>query len=600
MPFYPEELVEEVRMRNDIVDVISQEVRLQKRGNTYVGLCPFHNEKTPSFTVSAGKQMYYCFGCGAGGNVIGFVKAYHNYSFPEAMEMLAERAGIALPKQELSQTEKRREDRRTRLFEVYKMAAAFYYKRLRSEVGTTARRYFEERQLSPETMNRFGLGYSGKYGDELYHYLRKCGYEDELLKDSGLISFDEKRGGRDKFWNRAMFPIMDPNKRVIGFGGRVMGQGEPKYLNSPETMIFDKSKTLYGLHIARASKRPGFLLCEGYMDVIALHQAGFDNAVASLGTAFTQGHANLLKRFTREVYLTFDSDGAGKKAALRAIPILKEAGISAKVISLAPYKDPDELIKAEGAEGYQRRIDEAQNSFLFEITVLQEQYDLRDPKGKTDFYKAVAAKLREFEVDAERNNYLNAVAGRFRIPVADLRALVATEGMVLAGNSYGNREPYRSGIHSKSPLEELQKDPQSLFLSRLAEFPQLYPKVKKKLQADYFSPEIFRILAEALLTQLEEGKADPAGIIETLSEDRQQEATAIFHCPLLLTDQEELTEARIERELQRALITIRESYYKRKSAELEKKGLPATEFLPLWKENEAFRKDIEQDKKIWC
>ena len=242
-------------------------------------------------------------------------------------------------------------------------------------------------------MKKFGLGYSDQYSDDLYRYLRSKGYEDEILKESGLVTIDERRGGYDKFWNRAMFPIMDVHNKVIGFGGRVMGDGEPKYLNSPETPIFDKSRNLYGLNFARTTKKPQFLLCEGYMDVIALHQAGFDNAVASLGTALTAGHANLLKRYTKEVYLTYDSDGAGVKAALRAIPILKEVGITTKVINMRPHKDPDEFIKALGAEAYQDRIDHAENSFMFEIRILEQQYDMKDPESKSAFYHEVAKKL---------------------------------------------------------------------------------------------------------------------------------------------------------------------------------------------------------------
>ena len=381
MAYYSDELIEEVRSRNDIVDVISGYVRLQKKGSTYFGLCPFHNEKTPSFSVSPGKQMYYCFGCGAGGNVFTFIMQYENYTFPEAMEMLADRAGIELPKQEMSAEQRRAADRRARILEVNKLAAKYFYMLLQNPQGELARKYFEKRQLTRETITHFGLGYSDKYSDDLYRYLKKAGYEDDLLKDSGLVTIDERRGGRDKFWNRAMFPIMDANNRVIGFGGRVMGDGEPKYLNSPETIIFDKSRNLYGLNFARQSRKPQILLCEGYMDVIALHQAGFDNAVASLGTAFTSGHASLLKRYTKEVYLTFDSDGAGVRAALRAIPILKEAGLTAKVINMQPYKDPDEFIKALGAEEYQKRIDKAENSFLFEVRILERDYNMQDPES---------------------------------------------------------------------------------------------------------------------------------------------------------------------------------------------------------------------------
>lgn len=227
--------------------------------------------------------------------------------------------------------------------EINKEAAKYFFVLLRGERGKRALDYFKKRALSDETIHKFGLGYSDQYSDDLYRYLRSKGYDDEILKDSGLVTIDEVRGGHDKFWNRAMFPIMDVHNKVIGFGGRVMGDGEPKYLNSPETKIFDKSRNLYGLNFARATKKPQLLLCEGYMDVIALHQAGFDNAVASLGTALTSGHANLLKRYTKEVYLTYDSDGAGIKAALRAIPILKEVGITTKIINMKPYKVPMSL-----------------------------------------------------------------------------------------------------------------------------------------------------------------------------------------------------------------------------------------------------------------
>ena len=379
-------------------------MRLQKKGSTYFGLCPFHNEKTGSFSVSPNKQMYYCFGCGAGGNVFTFLMQYENYTFTEAMQVLADRAGIELPKQEMTGAQKREADKRTKLREINKEAAKYFYKLLRSPRGEKAYAYFRKRELSDETMRKFGLGYSDQYSDDLYRYLRHMGYDDALLKESGLVSIDEVRGGHDKFWNRAMFPIMDVHNRVIGFGGRVMGEGEPKYLNSPETKIFDKSRNLYGLNIARTTRKPQLLLCEGYMDVIALHQAGFDNAVASLGTSLTSGHASLLKRYTKEVYLTYDSDGAGVKAALRAIPILKEVGIITKVINMQPYKDPDEFIKALGAEEYQKRIDQAENSFLFEIRMLEQNYDMNDPESKTAFYNETARRLLAFPEELERNN----------------------------------------------------------------------------------------------------------------------------------------------------------------------------------------------------
>ena len=425
MPYYSDELKEEVRSANDIVDVISGYVRLQKKGNSYVGLCPFHNEKTGSFHVSQNKQLYHCFGCGAGGDVFAFLMEYENFSFKEAMEQLADRVGMTLPVQELTEKEKRESDYRSMLLEVNREAGKYYYMLLRSRRGAHALEYFRGRQLTDETMQKFGLGYADKYSDDLYRYLKGKGYSDQLLKDAGLITVDEVRGAHDKFWNRAMFPIMNVHNKIIGFGGRVMGEGEPKYLNSPETQIFDKSRNLYGLNLARQSRRPQMLLCEGYMDVIALHQAGFDHAVASLGTAFTSGHASLLKRYAKEVYLTFDSDGAGVKAALRALPILKEAGLNAKVIHMEPYKDPDELIKALGADAYQERIDQAENSFLFEIRILEQNYNMADPQGKTAFYNEAARKLLAFSEELERNNYIEAVARKYQIGFENLRRLVA-------------------------------------------------------------------------------------------------------------------------------------------------------------------------------
>lgn len=397
MPYYSDELIEEVRSRNDIVDVIGGYVRLQKKGSTYFGLCPFHNEKTGSFSVSPGKQMYYCFGCGAGGNVFTFLMQYENFTFGEAMQQLADRVGIELPQQEMTSAQKREADKRARLLEINKEAAMYFYRLLRSPRGQNAYQYFKKRELSDETMQRFGLGYSDQYSDDLYRYLRSKGYDDQILKETGLVTIDEVRGGHDKFWNRAMFPIMDVHNRVIGFGGRVMGDGEPKYLNSPETKIFDKSRNLYGLNIARSTRKNQLLLCEGYMDVIALHQAGFTNAVASLGTAFTEQQANLIRRYTDEVLLTYDSDGAGVKAAMRAIPMLRRAGITGKVIHMEPYKDPDEFIKNLGADEFEKRIEEAQNSFFFEIEVTKRNYSMSDPDQKTKFIHEIARKLLVFE-----------------------------------------------------------------------------------------------------------------------------------------------------------------------------------------------------------
>lgn len=530
MPYYSDELVEEIRSGNDIVDVISGYVRLTKKGSTYFGLCPFHNEKTPSFSVSPNKQMYYCFGCGAGGNVITFLMEYENYTFPEALEVLANRIGIELPRQEMTAEQRKASDKRARLLEVNKEAAKYFYTLLRSERGTRAHEYFRNRGLSEETIKKFGLGYSDKYSDDLYRYLRSKGYEDELLKDSGLISIDEKRGGHDKFWNRAMFPIMDVRGKVIGFGGRVMGDGEPKYLNSPETMIFDKSRNLYGLNLARTTKKNQILLCEGYMDVIALHQAGFDNAVAALGTAFTVGHANLLRRYTKEVYLTFDSDGAGIRAAKRAIPILKEAGITAKVINMQPYKDPDEFIKALGAEAYEERIKNAESSFMFEIRIMEEDYDLKDPEGKAAFYNEIAKQLLQFSEELEREVYIEAVAGKYGMGFENLRKLVNKLGTQPELARQVRQQQKGTMPKEKRKKEDGMKQSQKLLLTWLIEEPGLYQRIQEYIHPEDFTEEIYRKAAEILFRQYEEeGKPNLAQIVSLFGEEEQREIAALFN-----------------------------------------------------------------------
>lgn len=565
MAYYSDELIEEVRSRNDIVDVISGYVRLTKKGSTYFGLCPFHNEKTGSFSVSPNKQMYYCFGCGAGGNVFTFLMQYENFSFPEAMEALAERAGIELPKQEMSAQAKKEADKRQILLEINKAAGKYYYMLLRSEHGKQAYEYFKKRELSDATMQKFGLGYSDKYSDDLYRYLRKLGYDDAILKESGLVSIDEVRGGHDKFWNRAMFPIMDVHNKVIGFGGRVMGDGEPKYLNSPETKVFDKSRNLYALNFARQTKKPQMLLCEGYMDVIALHQAGFDNAVASLGTAFTSGHASLLKRYTKEVYLTFDSDGAGIKAALRAIPILKEVGLTAKVINMKPYKDPDEFIKALGAEEYQKRIDAAENSFMFEIRILEQNYDMKDPEGKTAFQTEVAKKLLDFTTELERNNYMEAVADKYHMSFEALQNLVNQLGT--QGGLVKERTPLKSGLNEKKhKKEDGMKQSQKLLLTWLIEYDNLYDKIKDIITPEDFTEDIFRKVAELLYEQKKSGTVNPAQIISLFAEEEEQrEVAELFHARIHEVD----SAAERDKALKETILRVKDNSISYRSAHLE-------------------------------
>ncbi len=559
--YYSEDLVEEIRMKNDIVDVISGYVKLQKRGSNHMGLCPFHNEKSPSFSVSQSKQMYYCFGCGQGGNIFTFIMEYENYSFQEALKFLADRAGVTLPETEMTPEMKKNQDLRSKLLDINKMAAKYFYYQLRRENGAIAMKYLKDRQLSDDTIRKFGLGFSNKYSNDLYKYLKSQGITDELLRESGLMNVDEKNGMYDKFWNRVIFPIMDVNGRVIGFGGRVMGDGKPKYLNSPETKIFDKSRNLYGLNIARTSRKKYLLVCEGYMDVISMHQAGFNNAVASLGTALTSQHCSLIKRYVDEVVLTYDSDEAGVKATLRAIPLLKQAGVSTRVLSMLPYKDPDEFIKALGPEEFQKRIDHAQNSFLFEIDILQKQYDMKDPERKTAFHEEVARKLMTFESELERENYIEAVAERFHIGFDNLRKLVNRMALKAAPvNTTEVRQPRRR-IEKDEGIIKSQK----LLLTWLIEYPKLYSSIRSVITKEDFTLELYQIVAGLLFAQYEEGMVNPAKIINHFQEqEEQKEVAALFHATLNVE-----TDAEKEKALKETLRKIKSHSLDTKRAELD-------------------------------
>ncbi|MBP3701434.1 MAG: DNA primase [Lachnospiraceae bacterium] len=530
--YYPDELVEEVRTRNDIVDVVGQYVRLTKKGSTYFGLCPFHNEKTGSFSVAPNKQMYYCFGCHAGGNVITFLMEYENITFPEALKVLADRAGITLPQREATAQEKREADLRSQILEINKEAGRYFYYQMKRDREQKAYRYLTERGLSDETIRKFGLGYSNPYENDLYQYLKSKGYRDEILKETGLVKIEE-RGSYDKFWNRVMFPIMDVNNRIIGFGGRVMGQGEPKYLNSPETKVFDKGRNLYGLNLAKSSREPYILICEGYMDTIALHQAGFTNAAACLGTAMTQGQANLLKRYTNQIILTYDSDGAGTKAALRAIPILKSVGMTVKVLNLKPYKDPDEFIKNLGADAFRQRIAEAMGSFLFEIAQIHSQYDMKDPESKTKFQRAVAAKLCTFSSELERNNYMEAICDQYRISYDGMRQMVAEEAR-RTGLTARPQEERTAPKEKKKDKEDGIRTSQKLLLTWLIEAPQLYAKIARILSPADFTEDLYRRVAEMVWEQLQTGLVNPGGIVNHFINDAEEykEVAALFNTKL--------------------------------------------------------------------
>ena len=575
--YYPDDLVEEIRLRNDIVDVIGSYVHLKKSGANHVGLCPFHNEKTGSFSVNGQRQIFKCFGCGVGGNVVTFLMKYENMNFQEAIRVLAERAGVALPEIEYSEAEKRANNRKQQILDVNKETAKYYFSMLRTPQGKIGYDYLRNRGLSDDTIKNFGLGFAVPGMNNLYNYLKSLPqkFSDEILAASGIFTFKEGQGARDKFWNRVIFPIMDVNNKVIAFGGRVMAAGAiedgdkkiPKYLNSPETDVFDKSRNLYGLNIAKRSKAGNIIMCEGYMDVIALHQAGFDQAIGCLGTACTSGHASLLRRYSKKVYLSYDSDGAGIQAALRAIPILKAAGISTKVINMDPYKDPDEFIKNLGREEYQRRIDNAEGSFFFEIRMLERDFDLSDPESKTKFCIEIAKKISRLEEEIERTNYTEAISEKYGLSPDSLSKLVAKQAMKTENMPVYIRP--KSGIKEKEKIQdklsEARRNTQRILLSWLCDEPSIYDIVTKYLSIMDFSGELYIKAAELLFEQIRENpdKINIARIISSFTdEDEQTEVASLFSSQRESLSDEEKPEA-----LKSLILKIMEQSCERLNAE---------------------------------
>lgn len=524
MALYSEELVEEIRRKNDIVDVIGSYVQLKKKGANYFGICPFHNEKTGSFSVTPRKEMFYCFGCHAGGNVFTFIQKIESMSYPEAIRLLANRAGVELPVENYSPAQKAMDDKRARMRDMYKAAAGFYVKCLREPEGARTAQYFASRALTPEIIRRFGLGSCPAKSNGLYNYLKSLDYTDKEIVDAGLCRMNETRGAYDYFFNRAMFPIMDDKSKVLGFGGRVMGDGEPKYLNTQETLIFDKSRVLYGMHAAKASKREGIIVCEGYMDVISLHQAGFDNAVACMGTAFPPGQLKLLTKYnySKKIYLSYDSDGAGVNAALRAIPILRNAGFNVKVINMRPYKDPDEFIKALGVEEYEKRIRDAEDSFIYVLRMhLEQEYDLSDPQSRVNFYRECASSIANLSDALERSVYIETVSMTFDIPKEQLESEVRKMAKLLAFDAQS--EERSSAAKAEPDMADMQRrtarhsDPillsQALILNWMYESPEIWNKVKKYLSPEDFTEGLYRDVAEKVMSSLETGVAVDVGNI---------------------------------------------------------------------------------------
>lgn len=532
---YPREVIDEVRLQNDIVEVISQYVPLKQKGSSYFGLCPFHNEKTASFSVNSEKQFYYCFGCGAAGNVFSFLMEMENCDFPEAMKRLADRAHITLPEPEKNAQAIATEQLKQRLFDIHTTAGRFFYDCLQGAEGAEARAYLQKRQMNPRIARKFGIGYSPDRYDALFKHLKEKGFSvSDILKTGLVLENKDGKGYHDRFRGRLMFPIFDVQGRVVGFGGRILAKGEPKYLNSPETILFSKSRNLYGLNFAKAARKRELILVEGYMDMLSIYQAGFHNVVASLGTAFNQEHARTLKRFADDVILLYDSDEAGTNAALRAIPVLVKNGFRVKVTQVPDGKDPDEFIKAKGAAEFSKLLVNAVHYISFEIACIQRKYHLKNPEHRVRFATEAAEILAKLDSEIERNVYLGEVS---RVTGVEEEAIRSEIGKLMrkdeeafqkeAERRQQNLKTYNAeGRKTEKGLMEAQRS----LLYYCAQHQGVYDILKTIIEEDDFTEEVFR-RAFGYIGELwnSSGHVFPADLVSRFEETKEQKmATEIF------------------------------------------------------------------------
>lgn len=537
---FPENFINELTERNDIVEVVSSYVQLSKRsGANLFGLCPFHSEKTPSFSVSPGKQIYHCFGCGKGGGVINFIMEVENLSFPEAVAFLAKRAGMPMPEESSDRESKKR----SRMLALNKEAARFFYGQLSTSAGAAACDYMRQRQLSPATVRRFGLGFAPDSWNSLTDAMKEKGFTEFELADAGLVRRGKSGGVYDTVRNRLMFPVIDVRGDVIGFSGRILGEGEPKYMNSPETLVFNKSRNLFALNLAKKSKCGYIILSEGNIDVASLHQAGFDSAVASLGTSLTPEQARLISRYTDQVIIAYDNDGAGIKAAQRAIGILEKLDLKVKVLRLEGAKDPDEFIKRKGPEAFRKLLEGSENQVDYRLRQVTAKYDLSVDEQKVDFLKEATELVARLPGTVERQVYAMRVAAMAAVPENVVAAEVERRRKRLLSTARKAEDRQQTRIDRAPPSggKALRyTDPASAaaeegVIRLLYLEPGLSREPTLPNPEEFSSPELGRIYA-AILEKLRRGEAaNTATLGEALSGEEMSLLVSLLQKPELLS-----------------------------------------------------------------
>lgn len=539
----PDEFIEELRQRNDIESVVSSYVTLKRRGSTSVGLCPFHSEKSPSFTVYPSSNSYYCFGCGAGGDPITFIRGIENLDYIEAVRFLADRCGMRMPESGYDDTMQKL---RVKIYEINRAAARFFHEQLKTPEGKVGLDYFKERELSAKTIKHFGLGYAPESWDALYKHLRGLGFTDDLIFQADLISKRKSGNGYyDRFRGRTMYPIIDLRGNVIAFGGRRINNEDKsvaKYINSSDTPVYKKSSVLYALNYAKNSKHKGIILAEGYMDVIALHQAGFDNAVAACGTAFTQEQARLLSRYTDEIIVTLDADEAGQKATNRTIEILKSTGMNIRVLRVDGAKDPDEFIKKFGAGRFQALLDGANNDIEYKISAAKAKFDITTDDGKLSALKQISQVLSQTDDPIARDLYTGRVADEFGVS----KDVLIRQINVMFKSRLNNERKQHINKEISRPVSTDRVNPEKRFNTRAAmaeetilallfSDPSLYEYVFSLIKADDFVTTFNGRVYKYLCDLLENGKTpDISYFSSEFTPDEMGKIVGIFNKRLSL------------------------------------------------------------------
>ena len=530
MARYSEEILNEIRQSNDIVDVISQYVHLKRSGRNYFGLCPFHNEKSPSFSVSPDKQIFHCFGCGVGGNVITFVSQIEGLNFVETVQMLAERANIQLPTLQ-NNGDTQREILKDKVYKVNEFTAEYYHQNLYKPQAKIAQEYVKKRQLTNETLKSFRIGFSGKF-DELYQELKKQGFQEQEILESGLVNKNERGQYIDRYRNRLMFPICDARGRVIAFGGRVLDDSKPKYINSPENVVYSKGRHLFGLNVAKKGDTKKLLIVEGYMDVISLHQRGITNVVAPLGTALTEQQGWLLRKNSEQIILSFDSDDAGIKAKLRAIDILQNMGCDLRVIQLEGAKDPDEYILKYGNMRFQNAVEKAFSVVEFKARILKKELDLNNTNDKIKFLNEIAKLISKVDNTMEREVYIEKIAKEYDI---SKEAINAEVNKLTYKNDKSEKilEKARPVItHRKTETKEIseaiKKRENTIISILLTGDLSIFEIIKQNIKPEDFQDEINQEIAKKLYEEFEKGNSNINGIIDNLEQEQQNRITMIM------------------------------------------------------------------------